>query len=313
MLLLSNSDLPATSQGAISKAPLLRVATIASPNIRPPFVRVGTFAGYGLRPGFNTVNVDLPAAPAYVGRYFRLVFNVSATEDYSVSSVSLVALNGQSYSVIADPNDIGGVVTNTAWANTQAINLYAPAGTNQGETITAAIALDEQIPIPDTDLNYTIDISEFIGSNIFTVSRVVSEGLSFSLAVNSGNPQTGEFTQTGGVIKLYGSGSYQPRTLRPVQIEGVWQADLPPFTAAISTFDLSSLNVGIVDELTYLGIVCRPAADLYSLGSGDLLATRDRASAFVPYDRALWVRDATTASNYVSGLTELTYQSSIQE
>lgn len=310
MFLLDNSDLPATSEAAIAKAPLLRTNAIAAPNVRPPFALVSAYGSYGLRPGFESVSLELPD-PLYVGRYFRLVFNASETENYTVSAVNLVSLNSQLYSVKTDPNEIPGAVPLTAWANTQALNLYAPIGISEGDTATVNLVLDEQIPFADGDLNYSIDISAFIGSNTFTVSRCVSEGLAFTLAANSSDPQTGEFTQVDGVIKLFGDESYRPRELRPVQIEGIWQADLGALGGVLVTFPLSGLDVGIVDELTYLGTVCRPASNLYDLSVGDLLRNRTYATVVVPYNKALWVRPTATAGNFVSGLSEVSYQSTI--
>lgn len=310
MFLLDNSDLPATSEAAIAKAPLLRTNAIAAPNVRPPFALVSAYGGYGLRPGFESVSLDLPE-PAHVGRYFRLVFNASETENYTVSAVNLVSLNSQLYSVRRDANDIPGVLPLTAWANTQALNLYAPIGTSEGDTATVNLVLDEQIPFADDDLNYSIDLSDFIGTNTFTVSRCTTEGLTFTLAANSGDPQTGEFTQVDGVVKLFGDATFRPRELRPVQIEGVWQSGLGALGGVLVTFSLSGLDVGIVDELTYLGTVCRPARDLYNLAVGDLLRNRTYATVLVPYNKASWVRPSTVSGNFFSGLSELSYQSSI--
>ncbi|MEM9149377.1 MAG: hypothetical protein AAGB19_02845 [Cyanobacteria bacterium P01_F01_bin.3] len=306
MFLLNNPDLPATTESAIAKAPFLRVRTIAN---RPPFAVVGAYASYGLRPGFDAVSLNLPS-PTHVGRYFQLTFNASTDENYNVSAVSLVSLNSQLYTILTDASAINGALPLQVWVNTQALNLYTPVTTCEGDTLTAHITVDEQIPIPDEDLNYTIDISEFIGSNSFTVSRVVSEGLTFSLAANPSNPQTGEFTQVAGTIKLYGAANYQPRALRPVQIEGVWQVSLRALIGTLVTFDLSSLGVSLVDELTYLGIVCRPARNLYALSLGDLLATLQFATCCVPYARSLWVRGASGRDRYTSSLGELSYSAS---
>ena len=308
MLRLNNSDLPATTENAAPKAPLLRVTGYAN---RPPFAQVGTYANYGLRPGFTPTKLGLPD-PAYVGRYFRLVFNASTTESFTVSAVSRVSLNGQPYSILRDGIGILGALPQQAWANAASLSLYAPIGTQEGDTVTVQLTVNEQIPLPDENINYTIDLSEFVGSRSFAVSRAVSEGLSFTLADNPGNPQTGELVQTGNSITLYGATNYQPRAFRSVQIESIWQAPLDALGAVLVTFDLAPLSVGVVDELTYLGIVCRPTRDRYSLAVGDLLATRSFATCCVPYNRALWVRSvAEQAGNYTSRLADLSYQSSV--
>ncbi len=70
MILLTNASLPTTPEPPLARAPLLRVATITPPQIRPPFALVSAYGGFGLRPGFEGVSVPLPA-PAYAGRLFK--------------------------------------------------------------------------------------------------------------------------------------------------------------------------------------------------------------------------------------------------
>jgi hypothetical protein len=214
----------------------------------------------------------------------------SEAESYTVSAVARVALGGELYTLKSDPNAIPGVVPLMAWANTQGLSLYAPVGTVAGDVVTVQLTVEAQTPAPDIDLNYAIDLGDFIGSNTFTVARAVSEGLSFAAAANPADPQTGELVQVGNVVTLYGSATYRPRSFQSVQVEGVWQGALPEMTGVLVSFDLSAISGEVVDELTYLGIVCRPARDVFAVHVGDLLATRSMATVCVPYSRALWVR-----------------------
>jgi hypothetical protein len=216
----------------------------------------------------------------------------SEAESYTVSAVDRVALGGKLYTLKSDPNAIPGVVPLMAWANTQGLSLYAPVGTVAGDVVTVQLTVEAQNPAPDIDLNYAIDLSGFIGDNTFTVARAVSEGLSFVAAANPADPQVGELVQVDDVVTLYGSATYRPRSFQAVQIEGAWQGALPAMTGALVSFDLSTISGEVVDELTYLGIVCRPARDVFAVQVGDLLATRSMATVCVPYARALWVRGA---------------------
>lgn len=310
MLLLNNTDLPTTTEPATARSPLLRIQAIAAPQLRPPFALVSAYGGFGLRPGFEAVSLEVPE-PVYAGRLFRVPFT-AGTGTGTVSAVTRVALAGQLYTIRTDPNAIPGAVPLTAWANTATLSLYAPVGTTAGDTVTVQLTVDAQTPAPDQDVNYTIDLSAFIGSNTFTVARAVSEGMAFTAAADTGNPQTGELVQTGSSIKLYGSDTYKPRAFQSLQVEGVWQTDLPTLTGVLVSFDLSGLSAEVVDELTYLGIVCRPAPDLYGVRIGDLLATRQIATVCVPYNRALWVRGVgAIGGSGVSSLGELSYLSSL--
>lgn len=309
MLKLNNSNLPTTPEPPLARAPLLRVQTITAPQIRPPFALVSAYGGFGLRPGFDGVSVPLPA-PVYAGRLFTVPF--SDAENYTVSSVARVALGGELYTIKADPNDIPGVVPLMGWANTQGLSLYAPVGTVAGDVVTVQLTVEAQTPAPDVNLNYAIDLSDFIGDNTFTVARAVSEGLSFVAAANPGNPQTGELVQDGDVVTLYGDATYRPRSFQSVQIEGVWQGALPEMTGVLVSFDLSAISGEVVDELTYLGIVCRPARDVFAVQVGDLLATRSIATVCVPYARALWARGTgADGGTGVSVLGEVSYLSGL--
>lgn len=309
MLLLTNASLPTTPEPPLAKAPLLRVQTITTPQVRPPFALVSAYGGFGLRPGFDAVSVPLPA-PTYAGRLFTVPF--SEAENYTVSAVARVALGGQLYTLKADPNAIPGVVPLMGWADTQGLSLYAPVGTVAGDEVTVQLTVEAQAPAPDNNLNYAIDLADFIGANTFTVARAVSEGLSFTAAANPASPQTGELVQAGDVVTLYGSTTYRPRSFQSVQIEGVWQGSLPEMTGVLVSFDLSAISGEVVDELTYLGIVCRPARDVFAVQVGDLLATRNIATVCVPYARALWVRGTgADGGTGVSALGELSYLSGL--
>ena len=309
MLLLTNANLPTTPEPPLARAPLLRVQTITAPQIRPPFALVSAYGGFGLRPGFDGVSVPLPA-PTYAGRLFTVPF--SEAENYTVSAVVRVALGEELYTIKSDPNDIPGVVPLMGWVNTQGLSLYAPVGTTAGDTVTVQLTVEAQTPAPDVNLNYAIDLSEFIGDNTFTVARAVSEGLSFVAAANPANPQTGELVQDGDVVTLYGDATYRPRSFQSVQIEGVWQGALPEMTGVLVSFDLSAISGEVVDELTYLGIVCRPARDVFAVQVGDLLATRSIATVCVPYARALWARGTgADGGTGVSVLGEVSYLSGL--
>jgi hypothetical protein len=309
MLLLTNPSLPTAPEPPLARAPLLRVQTITTPQVRPPFALVSAYGGFGLRPGFEAASVPLPA-PTYAGRLFTVPF--SEAETYTVSAVTRVALGGQLYTLKTDPNDIPGVVPLMGWADTQGLSLYAPVGTVAGDVVTVQLTMDAQTPAPDVDLNYAIDLADFIGANTFTVARAVSEGLSFVAAANPATPQTGELVQVGSVVTLYGDALYRPRSFQGVQIEGVWQGVLPEMTGVLVSFDLSAISGEVVDELTYLGIVCRPAQDVFAVQVGNMFATRSIATVCVPYARALWVRGTgADGGTGVSALGTVSYLSGL--
>jgi hypothetical protein len=309
MLLLTNTSLPTTPETPLARAPLLRIQTITTPQLRPPFALVSAYGGFGLRPGFDGVSVPLPA-PTYAGRLFTVPF--SEADNYTVSSVARVALGGELYTIKSDPNEIPGVVPLMGWANTQGLSLYTPVGTVAGDVVTVQLTMEAQTPAPDVNLNYAIDLSDFIGDNTFTVARAVSEGLSFVAAANPVSPQTGELVQVDDVVTLYGDATYRPRSFQSVQIEGVWQGALPEMTGVLVSFDLSTISGEVVDELTYLGIVCRPTEDVFAVQVGDLLATRSIATVCVPYARALWVRGTgADGGTGVSSLGTVSYLSGL--
>lgn len=312
MLRLNNSDLPSTPQRYPVSAPLLRIKTIAPPNIRPPFARINTLSDFGLRPGFEPTDEPLPS-PLYVGGHFQIPFSQSTENNYPVTSAIALSINGISYTSITDVNQVGNIVPGSAWFDETTLNLYAssrfPAAADN--TIRANIVVQAQVPIPDANINYDLDISDFIGTNGFAVTRLVSGGLEFLPIQNVNDPQTGEFRQTGGDIRFYGELGYKPRTLTNLQIEGVWQGTLSASLAVLATYDLEPLEVEYLDSISHLGVEFRRSRTPYTPTAGGMLASRRLATLFIPTEKGQWLSAEPVESRFTSGLGEVNYQTGI--
>lgn len=318
MLRLVNADLPSPAAIARfpSRAPLLRARSITVPSQRPPLFLAESFASFGSRPGFEPDILPMPA-PQYVGRLYQFEYSAAGAADADIEgdeviSLQQISINGVPFTPLS-LEDTDTLTPGLVWGDAYRLNLYSSAEfpavpANPGDTLLAQILLQRSLPIPDSSFNVTLDLSQFIGDRAFTISRAASEGLVWSAAANPSAPLTGEFVQAGATLTLYGSPTYAPRALRPVILDGLWQATVPAAAAALVTFDLASTDLEYLDEAQYLGLRFSPIRDRAQPQIGEFYASRQSATLIAPLNRAGWLRPSPPPSvTALSGLGTVTY------
>ena len=317
MIRLTHPDLPTTAQHFPGQAPGAKINATTAPSVRPPLYRVNAYSQYGDRPGFEVQQEPMPD-PLHVGRLFQVVFSAAGVDGgHKVLDVGSVVINGQTFAIARTPEQLTQPIPGMGWADQVRLNLYTSQystptfAASAGDTVSAEISLQAISPLPDGNDNYSLDLGDFTGSNTFTITRVVADGLIFTAADNPSSPQTGEFNQDGTDLTLYGSATYNPRALRPLVLEGTLIKTLGDPLAVLATFDLRNSGIDYLDEVSYLSCTFRPIRDRYQPQTAEFFATRTLLTLVAPMAKAAWLRPVMSIAPYLSTLGQTSYQSTL--
>jgi hypothetical protein len=232
-----------------------------------PVVRFNPRAVYGEFPGFDPADIPVPD-PSFFGLHFRADLAIT------IATLQSVAIGSTGFNP-----DAGTLAPNVAWSSGTSIGIYTEGRTvAEGDTAMIGAIAQSTLPPADNDVNYSLTLPSG-----FTVTAVTISGLGFSGAADNQNPLTGEFVQTGTILKLYGApGTYQPTPGSTVFIEGIFSVALDAPMGAIATYDMGTEEIDLIDQVDHLGMAFTPAPDTTAPQNGQFIYTAPYLSLFVP-------------------------------
>jgi hypothetical protein len=248
MLKLVSSNLPSVAALPFQLAPALSIWK-GTPKPAPPCFIFSKLPP-GVIPGQQSTGLDYPD---YSGYLFEL------TPGFSISSITSVSSGSFTFNSVTSP--LKALPVNY-WTYNDTVYLYADrslVGTSSSVVVNAIA----QALIPSVASNtWTLNGSTW---NTFTASLVSVAGINFKPAAAPLSPLPGEFTQSSGVITLYGDGSVSipPLSTAYVTLSTTFSSPVVP-VLSVASFDLSSLGVSYVDGADYLGVAFAPTPNAYA-------------------------------------------------
>jgi hypothetical protein len=178
---------------------------------------------------------------------------------FAIASVTSVSSGAIQFNSVTSP--LKALPINY-WVYANTVYLYADRSL-VGASNTVVVNAVAQASIPAANSNtWTIDGSSW---NTFTASLVSVAGINFNPAANPSSPQTGEFTQTSGVITLYGANTISIAALSTANITLTTTFASPVIPAlSVASFDLTPYGVSYVDGADYLGVAFAPTPNAYT-------------------------------------------------
>lgn len=291
MLRFDNADLPTADETltATNGGSAFRLYNGSSRTLAP-IVRYSTFTG-----NFEPV-VEPIEIPDFSGYYYRIGLGLLLHE------VQTIYTNSKSFAILNTPLL---ALPDHAWGATDGINIYAfRESLSEGDAIGIQLVATTTTPEP-TNNTYTIDISEW---GDFAATSVQADGLTFTPAIDEGNPQVGEFVQGIDDVVVYGSDVMRLRPTAEMRIVGTLQEVVPTATAAVFTFDLSQTAIEFVDGIDYLGITFTPASDPSTPGLREFFWFAPILNVFVDLNIGGGVQSRVQGLNGVQAIGTTSYE-----
>lgn len=266
----------------------------------PPFVGEETFAGYPTG-AFDVVD-SLLGLPDFIGHYRQIVV------PYDILQLHRFAFQDDSPLAVLEPMQ---VAPHTAWGNLNSLHCYTLKSAPIGESATIVITSRMRLGRADTFYNFTLDISAFGDASILSATAG-----DFNFTPTGSTPRTGNFTQTGSTLTLYGDRDYATLAGSEVQIFLATEVAVPDPKSIVLTFNLSDRGISFLDNLDYLGVSCLPTQDIRYPQDFEFIWNDETLSAttFLPYSLAGGLETQSVQENSApttSDIRSITYLSSL--